>query len=409
MKVLLTNHHLTGLTGSEIFTFTIANFLSKNNHQVVLYSKFIDEALPFFESKKVKIINDLNIIKDEKFDVAHVHHITNALEVRHYFPDLPIVYLSNGVIPDLEQNPEIITNLGISKFLAVSEEVKNNLIKSGADESSVEIFRNIFDTELFLEKKKINKKLKNILVISARIDEDKENKIRQVCSELRLNLKFVGGRFGWKSQKEISNMIQESDVVFSLGRGVVETMLSGRVPFVFDYLGGDGLITPSNYKESMSCNFSGRKKHKNYSVAELKKELSKYNPEFGVELKRIAFEKFSASIKIKELVGIYDKITKKKLRIKLNSLDKTKLRLINSAISLTKDYQTNLLSKHLERSIVNCKDEYDRFLIINYDLGKEIDRLYDTKVEYGKRFNELVDSKFFVMWQLFVKFKKLFI
>ncbi|MCB9812845.1 MAG: glycosyltransferase [Pseudomonadales bacterium] len=408
MKILLTNHHLNGLTGSEIFTFTVANFLLKNSNQVILYSKFIDETLPFFESKNVEVISDLNLIKNEKIDIAHVHHVTSALEVRYYFPDLPMVYLSHGIIPDLEQNPELISNLDIAKFLAVSEEVKDNLIKSGVNKSNVEIFRNIFNTDLFHEKRKINKKLKNVLVVSARIDENKENKIKKACAELNLNLKFVGGRFGWKNQKQISELIQCSDVVFSLGRGVIETMLSGRVPFVFDYLGGDGLITPENYKESMTCNFSGRKNQKDYSVAELKKELSKYNYEYGVRLKELALKEFSANIKIKELIGIYDKIIKKKSRVKLSSLDKTKLKLINSVISLTKDYQTNLLSKYFEKSIINYEvnDELDGLIVEYVSLEEKSKLLYFEKDSCQRQLNSLLNSKFYKLSQFLLNLKR---
>ena len=42
--------------------------------------------------------------------------------------------------------------------------------------------------------------------------------------------------------------INEVDIVFSLGRGVIEAMLCGRIPIVFDHLGGDGMVTPIKFQ-----------------------------------------------------------------------------------------------------------------------------------------------------------------
>jgi|GEM_PF-1301035 len=309
MKILLTNHHLLDFTGSEIFTFTIADFLKKRGHEVIVYSKYVDRMLPSFQSIKVPVVQDLALIKGEKFDIAHVHHNINAIEVRYHFRELPIVFLSHGILPFLEQPPYI--DLNISKFLAVSEEVKQNLVKNGVKENDIKIYRNIVDSQKFCPINRIRSKPEKALILSNRIDANRGNVIREACNRLNIQCKFIGSRFGEIEQALLPHYINDADIVFSLGRGAIETMLHGRVPIIFDYFDGDGMVTPENIKEIMKCNFSGRRYRINYTVDGLVNEIEKYRSEYGNNLREIALEYFAAENQIDVLIGVYEQIIKK--------------------------------------------------------------------------------------------------
>jgi len=96
MDILISNHHLTTYTGSEIFIYTISRFLKLKGHNVVVYSKFINKMMPLFEMDKIKIIHSLSSIRNKKFDLAIVSHNINVYQVRYYFQKLPIIYLAQG-------------------------------------------------------------------------------------------------------------------------------------------------------------------------------------------------------------------------------------------------------------------------------------------------------------------------
>lgn len=123
MKILLTNHQLRHYAGTEVFTYTLAKALKERSHEVWVYSAYIGNIGHLFDRINIPLISDLQKLK-EKFDIAHVHHNINAYEVRHYFPTLPIIFMSHGTLPFLEKPPFI--DLGISKYLAVSEVVRDN-------------------------------------------------------------------------------------------------------------------------------------------------------------------------------------------------------------------------------------------------------------------------------------------
>ncbi|MCK4820792.1 sulfotransferase, partial [bacterium] len=209
MRILLSNHHLLDYTGSEIFTYTIAEFLKRKGHGVVVYSNYVDRMLSRFQAIKVPVVHDLAIVKGENFNVAHVHHNINALEIRYHFPDLPIIFLSHGVLPFLEQPPSI--DLKISKFLAVSEEVKENLLNKGTKEKHIEIFRNMVDSSKFFPASKIGAKPRKALVLSSRIDFHKKTIIQKACRKLNIECKFIGGKYGEVSHDLIPRYINDVD------------------------------------------------------------------------------------------------------------------------------------------------------------------------------------------------------
>ena len=167
-KILLTNHHLLDHRGSEVYTLTLAQHLKQNGCDVVVYSKYVDKLENDFSSLNIQVVTNLYDIANQKFDVAHVHHNINAAEIRYHFPNLPIVFQSHGVIPFLEQPP--LLELGISNYLAVSEEVKQNLCKNGIDEKNISIYRNLIDELKFKSTRKINSRPKYALVSSRLID-----------------------------------------------------------------------------------------------------------------------------------------------------------------------------------------------------------------------------------------------
>ncbi len=310
MKVLLTNHRLLDYAGSEIFTYTLADYLKRKGCEVVVYSKYVNRLASDFRSIGILLVRNLEEIKGERFDIAHVHHNINAMEVRYHFPLLPMIFLSHGILPFLEQPPQI--DLGISRFLAVSEEVKNHLIKHGIKEDEISIFRNMIDSQKFCPWNKISHHPRKALILSNKIDKRRENVIRRACENLNIQCKFVGVRFGRINYALIPNCINEADIVFSLGRGVIETMLCGRIPIVFDCFGGDGMVTPDNMTEIMKFNFSGRKYRINYTVDQLVLEMKKYEQSHGDLLREMSIEHFSAEIKIGSLLQLYEE-TKKSL------------------------------------------------------------------------------------------------
>lgn len=304
MKILATTNHLFGLSGSEITVVTIAEHLTQQGHDVALHARFRSaDFVATVRERGITVLDELERMPADAFDVAYTQHHTSALAVRFNFPRLPILHASLGVLPDLEQPP--VLDLGISRFLALSEEVHDNLVSQGVPAKHVAIFRNIVDGARFTPSGPVSKTPRRALVLSYKIDEARLSLIRESCARLGINVVKAPERPGASlSQEQVVRLINEVDIVFSLGRGVIEAMMCGRVPFVLDYLGGDGLVTPDNVMSLAECNFSGRRHRRDYSPDELTEELRTYNAEAGFELRTIALSEFDADKGVTRLVAM---------------------------------------------------------------------------------------------------------
>jgi len=303
-RVLLTNIRMLDFTGSEIYTMTLAKGLRKSGIDTIVYSKFIGGVIEAELNRAgIPLVNDINKIKEEKFDLIHAHHNINAMELRYHFPDISMVYMSHGVLPALEQPPFI--DIGIDLFLAVSEEVRQNLINNGVPEERVLILRNMVDSELFRELRPVNKVPKKVLIFSYKLNEQTILEIKNSCKRLGLACIEAGNWDNPVHYYDLPYLMNDVDIVISSGRGIIEAMLCGRIPLVIDRGYMDGMVTPYNIRELMKCNFSGRRYRINFSRETFESEIEKYNHLYGQELRKISVELFSADYLINRLVQIY--------------------------------------------------------------------------------------------------------
>ena len=305
MKILLTNHHLVNYGGTEIFTFELARSLKLLGHEVYIYTRFLGKLEQDLNKICVPVTTDLTDYKNIIFDIAHTHHSITALDVRNHFPKLPIFFLSHGYQHFLEKPPFI--DINISQYGAVSERVKNYLGTFGIEQSKIHLIYNLVNENLFYPISVINSVPKKALVISTKLSEEIRSNIFDACSKLNIKVTYVGGEFGEVSNFDLPQLINQSDIVFTLGRGVMETMMCGRVPIILDKPGFDGMVTPENADLLLVANYSGKIKQIYASVNNIMKEVLKYSSKNGERLRYYSLLRFSSKIIPRQLLKIYEK------------------------------------------------------------------------------------------------------
>lgn len=305
MKILITLNNLDKFSGSGTYTYTLAKELNKK-HRVTVFSLRVGKLAKILQKEGVRIINDLKPISQESFDIIHAQHWWETLLAFSFFPNTPMVFLKHGVLPWQETPPSFLKN--ILYYVAVSEEVKENLIQTGINEKQIKIIRNPIDIQRFKPTSPINKQLKNVLVISNNysplVKPSVKSVILEVCKKLNLKPRFLGRPYektAWKTEKYIN----KSDLVISLGRGALESMSCGRAVIVYDLWGGDGIITKENFKQIQKNNFSGRRFKKQYTPQDLIKEIKKYDPKMAEINRSLILENFDVQNIAKEFVDLY--------------------------------------------------------------------------------------------------------
>lgn len=285
MKILITNHHLNLLGGSETFTYTLAHALRRAGHEVCIITAEKGTVSQVLEKEGFEITDVPTEWRGRKFDVIHAHHNGMAMVARHVFPLTPMLFLSHGIIPGLEEPPSI--DLGIARYIGVSEEVVSALSeKHGIADAA--IMRNGVDCNRFKPAQSIAERPEKVLILSNHCEKERLSLVTKACAVTGAEVQLAGMENGsiWRTEEAIN----DADIVISLGRGAVEAMACGRAAFVYDWHGGDGMITPENYAEIRKHNFSGRRFKTEYTAETLAEELSSYDPEMGRKNREIALE-----------------------------------------------------------------------------------------------------------------------
>lgn len=308
MRFLITCYRLD-LTGTSTYTFTLASELRKKGIDVDVFSPFPEIMSGELKKIGVRVHENLEEVTDEKYACIIAQHNILALMTRSIKPEVPMIFLSHGVLlPQafIEVPPSIDVN--IQKYIAVSEEVKDNLVLNHrVSPENVEVVRNFVDVNRFFPQREINERPKVVLFISSRVASKVYRTIKDACKKLNLKLNIVGKT---KKVLNIEDYINQADIVVSLGRGILEGMACGRAAIVYDYQGGDGMITKNSINEIRKHNFSGRRFKKNYGVTDLIQEIKKYEKCMGKINREIILKDYSVSLVSDKIINICRQVQK---------------------------------------------------------------------------------------------------
>jgi hypothetical protein len=315
MKILFTNHHLADFAGTETFTWTVAHALRRAGHEVTLITAQKGAAARIFEDEGFEVFDEFEGLKDRRFDVIHAQHNPMAVLARHAFPEVPMVFMGHGVFHPLEQPPSL--DLAVAEWVAVSEEIRG-IWAERYELQDVIVFRNPIDCRRFRPLKPIGKRLERVLVISNNYPVDLRAMVKRTCEERGIKVGFVGGIY--HTEWEIERLINEADLVISIGRGVLEAMACGRAALVLDRHGCDGLMTPEVYYESRKFNLSGRRFARKPNQKELTGMLAAYDCGMGEVNRALIEEHHDVDQTVSVLEGIYERAVKTTLRVETSGL-----------------------------------------------------------------------------------------
>jgi CheY-like chemotaxis protein len=273
MKILLVNHTLDFYAGSETFTYALALELRRVGHDVTCFSPRLGKVAERLTEQGIPVVEDLAHGPDA-VDVIHAHHRHESLLAFARYPDTPMILVCHGVLPWQEQPMK--GRLNIHRYVAVSEEIRDHLVQDhGLATTDIEVIRNGVDLTRFHSRGPVAPQPRRALVLSNYMTDSQRDTVTRVCGRLGISVKEIGrSRAVWNVEEEIN----EADLVFGLGRSALEAMACKRVVIVYDYNGGDGLVTPERFALLRRRNFSGRTFGKHYTGEELTQEILGYDP-----------------------------------------------------------------------------------------------------------------------------------
>ena len=298
MKILIGNHQLGEIGGSETHAYTLATELKRQGHNVTALGACFNTGVVSNQLQE----NGVPCIYGRhagSYDLILINHTSTAQAVQEC-TGLKI-QTCHGVYPQLEQPFP-----GMDRYVSISEEVHDHL-KSKKYESV--IIRNAVDCNRFKPKTVLPAKLSRVLSLAH--SEHANNIIKKACYIAGVEYielcKFKRQANRW----DMENVINEADLVVSLGRGVFESAACGRNVVVFDHRNymnspaiGDGFITIDNIDHLLTCNCSGRATRQEFNAETLAAEFTKYSPITGNQLRHYALERLNIEKQAKDYISI---------------------------------------------------------------------------------------------------------
>lgn len=285
MKILVCTNHLDRLGGSETWTYTVVTTLRKLGHEVDVFT-----LNPGMVSE---IIGGLKEHYDTHYEIILVNHNSCMRFLDGAMIQGKRIMTCHGIFPELEQPVA-----GAKEYVAISEEVQEHLAKLGFPS---EVIRNPIDCERFSPKEYIAE-LKSVLSLCQ--GEEANWMIEQACEKLGLKFEKIDERVF-----NVEEKINKADLVFSLGRGVYESMACGRAVIVFDTRPytpsyADGIVQMDRVGEMIKNNCSGRRFKKVWTVEDIVAEIGLYEPKMGIDNRNYAMKYFDAITQVEKYLSL---------------------------------------------------------------------------------------------------------
>lgn len=271
MKILLTNHHFQYYGGSETAILALHNFLVKKDHDVHVWSS--QPSNGGIRTKVVHFRDSINWDKDH-YDLALVNHNSCMKMIASQSKRIAdkIIFTSHGPLGGLEAPIS-----GADAYVAVSEEIAR-----AYPDFDFKIIRNAVDMNRFNQRTEPSLELKKVLLLSNRTSKEGVEFLKECVKEVGSEFKQVGINVNFTP--DVEEEIAQADMVFTVGRGVLEAVSMGKQVYIWDhrlYNGrplSDSLFTVENALVSMKFNYSGRARKLTPNKSDLLQILKRYKP-----------------------------------------------------------------------------------------------------------------------------------
>lgn len=302
MRILVTLRSLGNMGGVQSYSTTLANALQECGHEVALFPLRLFAPVSTLRREGLRVLTSRAGIASYVPDVIHAQHRQTALLARAILPATPMIFHAHGVIPSDEQPPSV--DLGIAQWVAVSPEVAANLRRE-VKIRPVSILYNPIDIYHFRPESSLSERPERAVVFGRDLRSGDLAKLSRACGFLGIELTPVG-TCGYPGARNMRKVLNGADIVFGLGRTVIEAMGCGRAVYVFGQFGADGWVRSDTIDELARANFSGRRYRTQLSARELAKDIEMgYSAAMGPQNREIAVARYSLGEYLPRILQIY--------------------------------------------------------------------------------------------------------
>lgn len=285
MRFVLGNRHLLAAGGTEVHLVTIGEHLRRLGHEVTLYAPELGPFADHARRRGLDVTASLRELPDG-CDVVFAQDAIVVCDLAARYPDALSVFRICGDVFDFQLAPQLA---GLVDLVVVLSDRYERLAASCAVRAPVLRLRMPIDIDRLVSLGALRERPERAVLLGNYGERDAL--IREVWGDLGVEIRSVGGS---AQSYDVASAVADADVVVAKSRAALDAMACGRAVYVFDFLGGDGWVTPERYPALEADNFAGQATGRVIDAAALTSDLSDYRAEMGAVNRDLILQHHSA-------------------------------------------------------------------------------------------------------------------
>jgi hypothetical protein len=306
MEIVLGTLEFGAIGGVATYTLTVAGELQLLGHEVTIFAGETGDLARVAEERGIRVASGEGALPPD-CDVIYAQDRPTAYLLADHFPGRPQALCMHSGSSELDrwQPPQLP---GVIGAVVVLHDRLARRAEAFAQREEVVRLRQPVDLARFARRGTIRESPKRVLLLGNNLNGDRREHLLGACEEIGLE-HVERGRNAPQTTLTPEQEINQVDIVIGSGRSIVEAMACGRAAFVYDYLGGDGWVTPDNYPALEAINFAHASGDGALLTPEsLIAELRDYRQSMGSVNLDLARVHHAASRHAEELIALFERL-----------------------------------------------------------------------------------------------------
>ncbi len=305
LRVLVTNHDLSQVGGSQLYTVDLATALLERGHQPVVFTTRPGLVSDQLRRATIPVVSRLEQL-GEAPDVIHGHHLLETAAAVLAFPGVPAVFVCHGWFPWQEEPPRLPR---VRRYLAVDRLRRERLVSEhGIPPEQVEILPNFVDLRRFDGGSERPATPRRALILSnGTRNGGWVGSVRAACAAAGLPLDVVGIGEG-NAVTDTATLLPRYDLVFARGRAAMEAAASGAFVVLCDCEGLGPPLLATNAPDLRQWNFGVASLRTPHSEPAVRERIAAYSPTAAVAARDWMITHAGHGPAIDRLLSIYAEV-----------------------------------------------------------------------------------------------------
>ena len=297
MRIVIAYESLVDYAGTETYVLTIARQLLAVGHDVVVHARTLGPMADFMRSEKI-VVTDASDELPEACDAVLVQDAASAYEMRDRYPHAVSLCAVHSRGFALSVPPQLD---GICAAVVVFNDRVRRFVEQTAWHAPIVRMRQPIELKRFGALGLQPTQLRRALVLSNYLRGPQAQLLQDACRSAGVELVQVGALGTPMARPE--HAIADADMVFGLGRSILEAMAGRRAAYVYGVGAVDGWVTPDNYAALEADGFAGQVSGDVPGLERLAGDLRHWSPQMGVE-NRVLASRHAISDHVDELLTL---------------------------------------------------------------------------------------------------------